>query len=298
MRVLIAVDGSEGGWEAIRQTAPLLSPGRDEVALFHSQPQVRFQSRDAAGVATAAVGDEVLEVAKKHVPAAIAHRLTLISSDEPARQGILKAAEAHNADLISIGGRGASALEGLFLGSVARHIVRNSDRPVLVARAKPDKASDTQYSALLAIDETPPGPKGLGLLKKLSWPSGSSARLIHITRPLFGDQVPEWVEQRARQTRDESLSEAWVKEFETEKRDTYARLAQICGQLPPPFCDSEPVLLEGVPADKIIETVIADDIDLLIAQARNLSALQRFVLGSTTEKLVHYCPSSVLVLHE
>ena len=43
MRVLIAVDGSEGAFEAIDQVAPLLTDDRDEVAFYCSPPDVKLR---------------------------------------------------------------------------------------------------------------------------------------------------------------------------------------------------------------------------------------------------------------
>jgi len=47
---------------------------------------------------------------------------------------IVSAAEAERADLVVVGTRGRSGPERLLLGSVSDHVVRNTDRPVLVVR--------------------------------------------------------------------------------------------------------------------------------------------------------------------
>ena len=62
MRVFIAVDGSEGSFEAIRQVAPLLRPDRDQLALFCRPPQVRVGGNQT---------DEVLAKAREALAGAI-----------------------------------------------------------------------------------------------------------------------------------------------------------------------------------------------------------------------------------
>src|SRR5262245_42480153 len=111
MRVLIAVDGSSGGFEAVGQTAALLSGQRDRVALSYSPPVIHLEGgapEDATIVerARAALAEAVFEEAKTLLPSELRVTTEVIVGTQRAAHGIIVAAEAWKADLIGLGARG------------------------------------------------------------------------------------------------------------------------------------------------------------------------------------------------
>ena len=58
----------------------------------------------------------------------------LLEEDHPPWEGIRKAAEAWNADLIVVGTRGASNLRYVLLGSTAEHMLEHTDASVLAVK--------------------------------------------------------------------------------------------------------------------------------------------------------------------
>jgi nucleotide-binding universal stress UspA family protein len=302
MRIFIAVDGSEGGWEALYQASRLVSPDRDKIALYYAPPQITFRrgaapAQEVIERMRATLAEAVLSEAAARLPHVLQRNVErLVGKDHP-REHLVAAAEDWQADLIAVGARGTGPMKGLVLGSVARSIVRSTSRPVLVARKKPDKRSDPTYRVLLAVDDTHPTNLPLDRLASIAWPRHTSGRVIHVVEPLFGAEVPAWLEEKCRPARDEALAQAWIKEYEAEKRHKFEELSAFCRQLPPEFAKNPPILLEGYPAEKIVETAHADDVDLIVVGTRGLGAWQRFMLGSTAEKVLLHAPCSVLVLH-
>lgn len=69
MQTIIGVDGSELGWEAVRQAVTLLSPTKDHIALYYAPPKlsVRGSKNSVEAIAQAraslagAVFDEALD---------------------------------------------------------------------------------------------------------------------------------------------------------------------------------------------------------------------------------------------
>jgi nucleotide-binding universal stress UspA family protein len=54
---------------------------------------------------------------------------------------------------------------------------------------------------------------------------------------------------------------------------------------------------EGSPADSIIKTVEKENVDLIVMGTSGKHGLDRFLLGSVTEKVVRSAPCSVLAVH-
>lgn len=302
MRVLIGVDGSEGGWEGIYQASKLLSGDRDQIALYYSPPQIVFKrgvspSDDMIERTRTSLADNVLDEALQRLPAAWHKQVEKIIGQQKPREGIPAAAESWKADLVVVGARGSSTQSRTAMGSVARAIVRSTSVPVMVARKKLAKQTDGGYRVLMGLDVIPQSKAPAEFLARCSWPQQASGRLLHVIEPMLGAELPEWLEVKARQSRDEALSQAWIAEYQAEKRQKYDELAEYAKQLPAIFHQQSPIVLEGFAAEKILETIQADDIDLLIVGTRDLGAWQRFMLGSTAEKVVQQATCSVLVLH-
>jgi nucleotide-binding universal stress UspA family protein len=302
MRVLIGVDGSEGGWEAVYQAARLISPDRDQVALYYAPPQIAFRrgrSPEQAVIDQARQGlaESVLGEAVQRLPNVWRANVEKIVGHQHPREGLKIAADQWRADMIVVGARGSGPIQGLVLGSVSRAIVRCTLTPVMVARRKHDKRSDPTYRVLMAVDQIPETAAPIDYLARITWPRDTVGRLIHVVEPLFGAELPAWLEEKASRVRDEVLAEAWLNEHQAEKRHKFEELSTYNRQLPAPFASNPPIVLEGIPAEKVIETAQADDIDLVIVTTSDPGPWRRFMLGSTAEKILLHAPCSVLVMH-
>lgn len=55
--------------------------------------------------------------------------------------------------------------------------------------------------------------------------------------------------------------------------------------------------LEGHPAERILQKVEEENIDLIVMGASGKHAIERFLLGSVTEKIVRYAKCPVLTVH-
>ena len=98
MKVMIAVDGSAGAFEAVDQIGRLLSPDADHVALFCSPPQVRVTryQPDPAVLARAqeGVAKAIFEESRKRLPATMQASTETITGMQDARHSIAQSAEA------------------------------------------------------------------------------------------------------------------------------------------------------------------------------------------------------------
>jgi len=75
----------------------------------------------------------------------------LVTGSDVARS-LLEAADAHAADLIVVGSRSQNMVRRLFLGSVAREVIRQTSRPVLIQRLEPTDAATGEACAAVCQD--------------------------------------------------------------------------------------------------------------------------------------------------
>ena len=104
------------------------------------------------------------------------------------------------------------------------------------------------------------------------------------------------LEKRARDADAEAMGQAWVAEHQQERDAMTARLTAYLARLPAPFRDAQPLVAEGNPAERILETIAADKTDLAIVGKTAAGPLRRLLLGSTSERVLSHAPCSVLVV--
>jgi len=300
--VLIAVDGSDDGFEAVRQAARLIKPGKDQVVLYYSVPQLRLETDSSTAPAIAgnveqALARAVVEEARKLLSPGFTDAVQEIVNNEDPRDGIIRAAEHAKADMMVVGARGLSPLARMLLGSVSKSVVRGARVPVLVARQRKGARQDGGMRVLVACDRPDTASAMSQLVCSLTWPPGTAGYSITVLPGLLGGETPAWLKQKARSPEIEQLTRAWVDEQQAELRQTKDRLAEFCRCLPDAFRENA-ITVEGHPADRILETIDRQNIDLVVVGARRLGAIERFMVGSTSEAVMNYAPCSVLIIRD
>ena len=298
MKVLVGIDGSEGSFLALRQAAQLLSPDRDQIGLYYSPPGGHAMAgldRLVVERGTAAIADALFEAAKAHVPPEFIGKLSQITGSEPPRTGLQTAANEYNAELIAVGARGMGPIERLLLGSVSHAVVHSASVPVLVARGS-DPAAGKIQRVLVACDGGDMDREIAAAVGRLTWPTNTVGQVITVVEGRSAGDVPQWLEQKARSPEAEAIAQAFEREFEAEKETVRTRLEQFSRGLPPPFQVQTPVVAEGHPAEQILNRMAADGVDLVVLGARGQSAVARWLLGSTSDKVLNQAPCSVLLV--
>lgn len=137
-RILLAVDGSEHGYNAARVAADLTRAVKSErlqiVVVYASIPpylgEPNFQQVINARLDEAqAILNKALEIVGD-VPAEI--HTELIEGD--AAESIIEVAKTRDSSVIVLGSRGLGRLAGLVLGSTSQKIVSLAPCPVLIVR--------------------------------------------------------------------------------------------------------------------------------------------------------------------
>ena len=137
--ILFAYDGSDLAGHAITEAGVQLRAGRDALVLTIWEPfNVGFLP--ARGLAFDAAGaDEVRSAAEKtaaqgaSLAEAAGFRVQSMAAEAaPTWEGIIDAADKHDASLIVLGSHGRNGLSGLVVGSVAGAVAAHSHRSVLI----------------------------------------------------------------------------------------------------------------------------------------------------------------------
>lgn len=143
-KALLATDGSESAQRAADYLKAMTGvlPACEVVVLHVVRPLTYwFVPSETGMVASGEIMSQLLETAREEGRATV-NRVAemfegrcrvrgLIAEGEPAAE-IVQVAEAEDVDIIVMGTRGMSQLQGLLLGSVTDRVLQSARRPVLV----------------------------------------------------------------------------------------------------------------------------------------------------------------------
>lgn len=134
-RIVVGVDGSASGKEALRwaaRLAPTLDATIEVVNAWEYQPTdvaIPAPVMDWEAIGRRTVTTSIHEVFGDAPPAGL---VTRVMQGHPARV-LLDA--AHGASMLVVGSRGLGGFAGLVLGSISRHVAERATCPVLVVHA-------------------------------------------------------------------------------------------------------------------------------------------------------------------
>ncbi len=298
MKVLVGVDGSAGGFAAVRQAGRLLDPTRDQVVFYYTPPEIHAKGTEPeiCERARKALAEAIFSEALADLPEALRSAATTIVGQKHPRQGLLLAAEETHADMIVIGARGAGRMEKLMLGSVSTAVARGAKVPVLVVRQADKSPAESPFRVLLAYDSSPCSLEAAKFACGLHWPADTTAAVVGVIESLLAGAVPSWLEERARSADAEAMAQAWVREHEAEKDHQHEEVSSFCQAQGGIFNAAKTIVAEGHPAEQILRTIAAERSNLAVVGAHGQGAIHRLLIGSTSERVLFHAPCSVLVV--
>ena len=270
-RIVCGVDGSEAGFEALRQAKRLLAPEGRLVALTVSDLSVAAQAgwsmesivaelRHEAAATKAEAERELGELADAEAR---------VVDGSPART-LLAHAREEQAALVAVGSHGQSRAAGIILGGVAATLLHEAPSAVLLARAPVD--SDLfPYSIVAGVDGSPESLAAAAAAEQLAVRFGASLRLVAATggKPVDVDGLVHL------RRREPALAGT---------RRAAPRRAMV--RVPALEWSREP------PVDALLAA--SAHADLLVIGSRGLHGLA--ALGSVSERVAHRARCSVLVV--
>ncbi|NND72605.1 MAG: universal stress protein [Rhodothermales bacterium] len=197
---------------------------------------------------------------------------------------LLDYAQTIDADLIVAGTHGRRGARHLVLGSVAEELVRLSDCPVLTVNFDGRLESDGELAVAVPVDFSEHSRFALSHGKALAFLLGARLEIIHvIEEPLhpafYGPTLQSIYDV------EPNLDEKVLEELKEFNRTTTGYPSDVTY-----------TVVMGHPVHEILNFVEERKIDLLTMGTHGLTGIERFALGSVSERLVRRAPCPVFTV--
>ena len=280
-KILWATDFSDEAKEALLYAEAIAKSFKAELMALHVVPDFSPAFYDFAAVIKGEIAKRIGAVKKKAkmklegMAKSMGLSLDIIIQEGTASKKIVEIAAREEADLIVMGKRGHSAIEKLFLGSVANQVLRNSSVPVLITKKKRGKPRfkkiivPTDFSEQEELERDYAWMLAKGL-------DASELCLLHVLElhdyefsPRELDEIMASILKRLQQRKKREKGNFKVTE------DVYRAINAPLG---------------------IVDYAETHKYDMIVISSSTQSNLERFFLGSTTEKVISYSHLPVFVI--
>lgn len=283
-KILLATDGSTYAADACRLLAGLPWPVGTEIQvicvvdtfveglLAAVQPNQRGQATRFTETAAESLRRDGIQVT------------TSLRSGDAAHQ-VIQAAEEWNADLVVIGSKGLTGLEGFVLGSVANNVAKHAPCPVLVARAT-DGALQT---VLVATDGSSHAHQAVEFASDLPLPTPTEFVIVHVVRtphPLVD----------LTSLGEKSFQGALQEDQQAQRRRGEELLAGTASFLGKHGRKATVEVRSGDPAEQIVAVADGARAELIVLAARGTSLIQSLLVGSVADRVLQQARGSVLIV--
>ena len=296
MRVICAVDGSEHSQWGVQALSVLAGRQPEHVVLLHIIDKSGFQTAKsknpvAAKRAFAAMekaGTIVLRDAARSArqalgQAATAPHTTLqtILAYGSLAKTIAKEARRVKADLILMGSRGLSDIQGFLLGSISRQVASAAPCSVLVVK----QPLSQLLQVALAVDDSKPSRAAAKFLRSRILPENATVTILTSAESPVTDFASRY------------LSVAQLAEL---TRPVMERATTVVNAMRDEFIKEGYRVVTQIQMNHVIDTIVksveANHDQLLVIGSRDLTKSERLYLGSVSESLLRHAPCSVLIV--
>jgi len=285
MNIVVAMDGSKFGRQALTWAAALPLKNRPRVTALHvldiSALRAPFVSQAMVAGNERFLQQEIRRMERRAAETLAGARrqmrtLRLNGKAKELRGGvaptILKQASGAQG-MIIVGSQGLDALDRLLLGSISTNVLHHASCPVLIAKAE----VRTVRRIVLAADGSASSRHALKWLLTTLRPTVSSENAARAPVQVTVVHVMPFLKYPELKEAGSRLAE--------EYRDTLADAG----------FGADSVCRLGRPADEIVKVAAERRADLIIMGAQGLGAIARLVLGSVSTRVAQRSSISVLV---
>ncbi|MBL0057563.1 MAG: universal stress protein [Elusimicrobia bacterium] len=288
MKILLAVDGSKNSQWAEGLLSQVAGQGHS-VEVITVTPVVLPGAAGAPSITQALreSGERMVRVVAKGLEKKFKTSCAVLPSHDVAGT-LLDRAKKIRADLLVLGARGLTPIKTFFLGSVSNKVTRHAECSVLVAHRKPGRG----VRILSAVDGSPMGRRALDFLARLGVARSSPMTLLHVAADPMALWIPEtgfpggYGHVAAYEESLKALRERGERLLADAKTEWRGRFASV-----------RTLIREGHPSGEILVAAKKTRANLVVVGRRGLSKLDRFIMGSVSQKVSSYAPCSVLIVH-
>ncbi len=292
-KILFPTDFSNASTAALGHAVMLAENFSAELTLFHVAvderhlQQAHFPELEKAGDELEEMIEEQLaEITGADRPRRLAVKRVVRQNPEPVEE-IAKYSAAENFDLLVMGTHGRTGMAHLLMGSIAESLVRVAPCPVLTVREHMEKEEVTPYlNILVPVDFSPHSQKALKYGIALAVNYEASLSVLHVL------DVPV---QPSHYQLDENLLMRMQPDIEAM---TLEALQKMMKEQSPKELEYSTACVVGRAYAEIVNHATKQDSDLIVLGTHGLSALEKFLLGSTAAKVVRHAPCPVLTVKE
>jgi nucleotide-binding universal stress UspA family protein len=289
--ILCASDLSEGADEAIRQAAALARSRGAALEVLHVVPNPLATDPAFAQLTHHAGARAALEAAREQARAELTSRVASVKNGAPKEcavrvsegvpyAAIVSRAEEAGADLVVVGGKGASGLKMERLGEVAEKVVRHAPVSVLVARRGPGGGK-----VLAATDLSDASLPALTAAAEESRRRKATLTVIHNVDPELKEIGPAILSALVQVFSDDYLAELG--------HAARSRLVEALERL---GVKGDVVITPGSAGASILRLTEKLPAELVVVANSGSTGLASVLLGSVAETVVRWAPCSVLVV--
>lgn len=269
-KILWATDFSDESMEALLYADAFAKTFGAEIVAFHAAPDFSPALYDTASLIKGELARRVADFKKtareklEKIQEDKGIRFKILIKEGTASKKIVEAAKKEKADLIVMGRKGMSAIERLFIGSVANQVLRSSGVPILLTRKKRGKPRFKKI--LVPTDFSAGEEKERDFAWKLARGFSADLMLLYVLE-LHDYEFPPQV-----------LDEMFKAVLE--------RLRKKIRKGSAGFKLDEDVSRAVNAAVGIVDYAESRRYDLIVISTCGPGVLERFFLGSTTEKVI------------
>jgi len=278
-RILVGVDGREGGRDALALAADLQRLGGGEIVAVHVylyDRTVPFPDVEGAGVV---LQEDLLTRLEAEIRAVGVAARPVIARDLAPTRALHAAAEREDADLIVVGSCHRGGADRVLAGDDAANTLHGSPCAVAVAPRGYAGSAHELRSIGVGYDGSPESHRALDLARRLAERGDAYVRATMVVQPVsprwaIAARYPGWPPSEASARR---RAEAMLERAVAGVRDRVT-----------------PEVAVGSAWKTLASS--SGDLDLLILGARGYGPLRRIMLGSTSTHLLREAACPVLVL--
>ena len=277
--ILLPVDGSENGRTAIAHAGAIARAFGSTIHVLHVVDERTLDNADAA--------EELVEAGERLVES-VADELEGNGIDAPThvataipREGIVDYAHERGIDLVVLGGHGRTRAQEFLLGSVAEGVVRRSDVPVLTV---PPAEGGTEFSpyrtVLVPTDGSPGAAAALDPAAALATAFGADLDALSVV-----EEDALGLDIRSTVFHDRMEEHAGTAVEELGERARAAGVPSV-----------GTAVAHGTPATEIVRYAEEHGADLVAMGTHGREGVERYLLGSVTERVLRTSPVPVLTV--